>query len=361
MALAGGPTDVVRRLREAAGDGVLPFDRFVEIALYSPDGFYNAEATPLGPSGSFYTAAHVTPLFGAALARRLQTEAVCLPDGVEFRVVEMGPGDGTLALDVLRSLPTDGLPWRWTFVERSEGLRGRLRERLAREGTGSAAVFDFAETLGDRGPFSGAVIANEFLDALPFRRLVRRGSEWAELGVRWAGDKFEWADGPRPARVPGGPLPAADDGTQYELGERAEGFLREVADHLSDGVAIFLDYGADTDELVRGHGSGTLAAIRDHRVVDPLEAPGTADLSAFVDFGRIRSAAQRAGLVERSFRRQSEALGEWGFAELLETTEHRTVGAEALVQLRLAAKNLLFGFDTFRVLELGTRGPPATS
>jgi SAM-dependent MidA family methyltransferase len=361
MAVAGGPPEVLSRLIDAAGGGVLRFDRFVEIALYSPGGFYDSDATALGTGGSFYTAAHVTPLFGAALARRLEQERARARDGAEFRVVEMGPGDGTLALDVARALPAGGEPWRWTFVERSAKLRDALRARVVEPSTKGPVAFDFAESLGERGPFVGVVLANEFLDALPFRRVVRRGSDWVELGVRWTGERFHWAEGSSPAFVPGEPLPPADEGTRYELLERAEGFAREVADHLAEGVAIVLDYGTDTDELLRGHPGGTLASVRGHRPVDPLEAPGASDLSAFVDFARFRSAAARAGLVERSFRRQSEALGEWGFGELLEEADHRTDGPEARVKLRLATKNLLFGFDTFRVLELGSRGPPATS
>ncbi|MCI4327320.1 MAG: SAM-dependent methyltransferase [Thermoplasmata archaeon] len=360
MAVPSGPAEVVARLRDAAGEGVLRFDRFMELALYSPGGFYDSDVPALGPAGAFYTAAHVTPLFGAALARRLEQEQRRLGIDRPFRVVELGPGDGTLAFDVAHALPAGGPAWEWTFVERSPRLRAGLKARIAAEGAGTPVTFGFSDALGERGTFVGAVVANEFLDALPFRRVVRRGAEWRELGVRWAGSRFEWAEEPGPSRVPGEPLPDAEDGTRYELLERSEGSLREVADHLAEGVALFLDYGASTGELVRGHPSGTLAALRAHQAVDPLDAPGTADLSAFVDFTRVRAAAVRAGLVERSFRRQSEALAEWGFGDLLEAAAGRAPSAEATVKLRLAAKNVLFGFDTFQVLELAS-GRSATS
>jgi SAM-dependent MidA family methyltransferase len=361
MAVANGPDEVVRRLRAEAGEGILRFDRFVETALYSPGGFYDSDAPPLGREGSFYTAAHVTPLFGAALGRRLRREQERIGEGRAFRVVEVGPGDGTLAFDVARTLPSSGPRWTWTFVERSRSLRSALEARVRSDAAGLPVDFDFSDSVGERGTFDGAVVANEFLDALPFRRVVRRSGEWVELGVRWTGERFDWADDGAPARIPGEPLPSADDGTRYELLERAEGFVREVADHLADGVAIFLDYGADTEELLRGHPMGTLAALRGHRTTDPLDLPGSSDLSAFVDFARIRSSAARAGLVERAFRRQAEALGDWGFGELLEAAVASAEGAEAVVRLRLAAKNLLFGFDTFRVLELASGGPGATS
>jgi NADH dehydrogenase [ubiquinone] 1 alpha subcomplex assembly factor 7 len=356
MAVPSGPADVPARIRAAAGDGILRFDRFMELALYSPGGFYDSDVPALGRAGAFYTAAQVTPLVGASLARRLLEEHRRLGVDRPFRVVELGPGDGTLAFDAARSLPADGPAWEWTFVERSSRLRAGLKVRIAAEAAGTPVTFGFSESLGERGTFVGAVVANEFLDALPFRRLVRRGGDWRELGVRWAGSGFEWAEETGPARIPGDPLPEADEGTRYEGLERAEGTIREVADHLADGVAVFLDYGASTGELIRGHPTGTLAALRAHQAVDPLDEPGTADLSAFVDFTRVRAAAARAGLVERSFRRQSETLGEWGFGDLLEASVARAPGAEAAVKLRLAAKNVLFGFDTFQVLELASGG-----
>ncbi|MCI4321346.1 MAG: SAM-dependent methyltransferase [Thermoplasmata archaeon] len=352
------PADAVgERLRAAADGGVLRFDRFVEIVLYSAGGFYDSSDAPFGPEGSFYTAAHTTPLFGAALARRLQAERERLGNPAHFRVVEAGPGDGTLALDVARALPSDGAGWEWTFVERSSKLRRALAERVRAATAATSVSFTFADSVSECGPFAGAVVANELLDALPFRRLTWRGGAWRELGVRWDGQTWQWAEGPDAPTIPGEALPPAEEESRYELLERADGFVREVADHLSAGTAIFLDYGASTDELLRGHRAGTLAAVRSHRPVEPLAQPGTADLSAFVDFTRLRAAAVRAGLVERAFRRQAEALGAWGFPQLLAAREKSASDSQEAVKLRLQAKNLLFGFETFHVLELGAPEP----
>jgi NADH dehydrogenase [ubiquinone] 1 alpha subcomplex assembly factor 7 len=363
MAAALGPPEVHARLLEAADGGFLRFDRFVEIALYSPGGFYDSTETPLGQHGSFYTAAHASPLFGATIARRLLAERERIGAAAAFRVVEVGPGDGTLAFDAARSLPADGPRWRWTFVERSPTLRAALEARVERDGPGTPVDFDFAPSISSEGSLFGAVVGNEILDALPFRRLIQRSGGWRELGVRWNDPRWEWSESAEPVRPPGDPLPAAEEGARYELLERSEGFVREVADFLADGAAILLDYGAGTDELLRGHPSGTLAAVRGHRPVDPLEAPGTADLSAFVDFGRIRSAAHRAGLREHAFQPQSEALGAWGIAPLLEAAVDRASSPQEGVKIRLGAKNLLFGFQSFFALELEAPGPnaPATS
>ncbi|MCI4367457.1 MAG: SAM-dependent methyltransferase, partial [Thermoplasmata archaeon] len=121
-----------------------------------------------------------------------------------------------------------------------------------------------------------------------------------------------------------------------------------------DGAIVLLDYGAEELDGPWNGPHGTLAAVRGHQnAVDPFEAPGTCDLSAFVDFTRIRAAAARAGLKEVAYRRQAEALGAWGFERVLARTLARARGDEDAVRIRLAAKSLLFGFEGFRVLELG--------
>jgi NADH dehydrogenase [ubiquinone] 1 alpha subcomplex assembly factor 7 len=339
-------------LREAERpDGFLPFDRFVEIALHHPtDGFYSTRRT-LGPAGDFYTAAHVHAVFGRTLAYRVLEEFERLGRPAQFRVVEVGPGDGTLARDLLGEL-RGTLPGttRLTYhlVEPSAALRATAAERLQRLGD-----VRLSESLGADGPFEGVVIANELLDAVPFRRLVRRGSGWSEIGVRWTGGRWEWAEAPA-GSVPEPPLPSyAAEGTIVEISPVAEAFLRETADHLEGGSAILLDYGASEEELVRGRPSGTLAAVRGHRVVDdPLDRPGTSDLSAFVNFTRIRFAAKRSGLSEVAFGSQREALVRWGIERAVMAAVTGSGSAEAEVRTRLAVKNLLFGFENFQVLEL---------
>lgn len=343
----------VRQALEAARgpDGFLPFDRFVEIALYLPRfGFY-ATRHRLGAAGDFYTAAHVHPIFGRSLARRVLEEFERIGRPERFQVVEVGPGDGTLAEEVLTELSAR-LPSRtsltYRLVERSPTLGSAAIERLA--GLGDVRR---SEAVASDGPFEGVVLANELLDALPFRRLVRRGSGWREVGVVVAGDRWAWAESePRPLPEP--PLPdAADEGTIVEVSPAAEAFVREIGDHLEAGAAILLDYGASEEELTRGRPSGTLAAVRGHRPLDdPLDRPGSADLSAFVNFTRVRAAARRSGLHEVAFGPQREALARWGIEPLLQEAVRSSGSPEAEVRTRLAAKNLLFGFENFQALEL---------
>jgi len=354
-----GPAAALRERLAAVADpsGFIPFDRFMETALYADGvGYYARSGGPLGPSGDFYTAPHVDPLFGESLARRLRSVRATLPRPERFRVVELGPGDGTLAASVITGLrPAEGIPpVDYVLVERSPGLRARAREhaRASAERTGGSV--EVADSLAALGPVQGAVIANEFLDAQPARRLQWSGHGWAELGVRLEGGRVVPAHAPVTEPVPGPPLPRADEpGTVVEVSPAAEAAVREIADHLAAGLCVLIDYGMDEPELLAAHPRGTLEAVRGHRSLpDPLEAPGQADLSAFVNFRRIRAAARAAGLVEVAFERQAEALGRWGFPVLLEEALRTAPSPAEAVRRRLAAKNLLFGFDRFQVLEL---------
>ncbi|HXW67618.1 MAG TPA: SAM-dependent methyltransferase [Thermoplasmata archaeon] len=346
------------RLREAAeADGFLPFDRFMEIALYDPDvGYYAAASSPFGRGGDFYTAASVSPLFGATLADRIRALRAQAPPDRPFQLVELGPGDGALAADLLASLRDERFGLEYRFVERSDARAAEVESR-AREAAPGIPVRR-SESIGSEGPFVGALVANEFLDAQPARRLRWSGTEWRELGLRLAGERCVAAEQALGRAVPPPELPRPDEpGTVIEIAPAAEATVREIADHLVAGAAIVIDYGMEESELLRGHPSGTLAAVRGHRVIaDPLEAPGETDLSTFVNFTRLRAAARAVGLEEVAFRTQAEALGAWGFEARQAAALGQAKTPADEVRVRLAAKNLLFGFERFRVLELAPPG-----
>lgn len=362
------------RLREqlrASADarGFVAFDRFMDVALYGAGvGFYAGDASPFGRTGDYYTAAHVTPLFGRALARRIRAAAASRREGGPFRVMEIGPGDGALAETIVAALGDDPeLKDRieYILVDRSPTLSALALERVASISRSTRIPVRAAGGIGTDGPFRGVVIANEVLDAQPARRLRWTGTRWEETGVRVTDTGLVPATSPLDRTVPGPELPRPTDaGTILEVSPRAEGIVREVADHLVAGRFIVLDYGMDESELLLAHPSGTLASVRRHRnVADPYSEPGRSDLSVFVNFTRVRDAARRSGLTEATFTRQAEALGTWGFPELLEEALRSVPSAEEAVRVRLAAKNLLFGFDRFYALELaaGEGAGPATA
>lgn len=355
------PPEIAERLRARADpDGFVPFDRFMDVALYSDGvGLYARERSPLGPEGDFYTAAQFHPLFARTIAARLRELLSPRLEAGPARLVEIGPGDGSLAAGVIEALAS--LPGRdrfeYVLLERAAPLRRRALERAGPAGEAAGIRVRAGTSIGAEGPFVGVVLANELFDALPVRRLRWTGAEWKELGVTVTDGPLRAAEAARTDPVPPPPLPAdLPPGTVVEVSSAGEALVREVADHLVDGELLVLDYGLGERELTAGHPRGGLRAVRRHRAVDdPLSSPGETDLSVFVNFDRLRSAARSAGLVELSFRSQAEALGAWGFPDLLAEALRAAPTSEAEVRLRLAAKNLLFGFERFCALELAPR------
>ncbi|MCI4363375.1 MAG: SAM-dependent methyltransferase [Thermoplasmata archaeon] len=354
--------ELLTRLRRLADpDGFLPFDRYWEVVQFSQGvGYFEQASSPLGPGGDYYTAPSVTPLFGATLADQLLAYWHGLGRPAQFRFVELGAGDGTLAaelLDRLGEARPERAAWEYAIVERSDTLRQAAVERLRPVAERAGIEFAAPEVLGSEGPFRGVVLANELLDTLPARRLRRNEEGWEELGVVVDQGRATPASRPLARPVPLPQLPACPIGATLEFSPEAEGLLREVADHLEAGAALFLDYGAAESRWSSVPGDGTLVALRQHAVLaDPLEAPGRCDLSCFVNFTRVRAAAVRAGLREREFRPQREALVAWGFVERLERALQAAPSEADRVRLRLLGKNLLLGFENFHVLELEATG-----
>ena len=353
----------VRVLLESAAvrSGFLPFDRFLEIALYAPEvGYYSRPRSPLGTSGDFYTAAHVHPLFGRTLADRVRAVRAALGSDRPFRLVELGPGDGTLAATLVGTLGAElSAPGaEIVLVERSPARGAMALDRVRTPAEGAGMPVRLVGSVGELGPIEGIVLANELMDAQPVRRLKWTGTGWHELGVRLAGDRVIAAESAEIPPVPPPALPEPEEpGTIVEVSPLAQLLAREVADHLVRGEFLVLDYGMEETELLRGHPDGTLTAVQGHRDdLDPLASPGSVDLSTFVNFTRLRDAARRAGLGVISDRTQAEALEAWGLRDRLDEAVRAAGSTEAELRVRLAAKNLLFGFDRFRVLEFA---PPS--
>lgn len=355
-AVPPGDSVLRRRLRDASdATGYLPFDRYMEMVLYDPDqGFYDRTGTRLGRAGDFYTAAHVHRLFGATLAAHLRELRGRSGDRGHWAIVEVGPGDGTLAVDILLSLEAGGEEasgWEYILVERSPVLQAQARQRLSRAEV--HIPWRFASSLAGLGPVNGVILANELLDALPVRRFQRTAEGWAELGVTVPETgSLAWATRPVPPDAVPSRLPSvAPPGSVLEISPTIDAWMREVADHLADGRAILIDYGDEEPALLSRAPSGTLEAIRSHQPVDPLSRPGTADLSCWVNFTRTRRAAETAGLREVSYLPLRAALVDWGL-DRVRRSESADADPVEMVKLQLAQKSFLLGFENFQVLEL---------
>jgi NADH dehydrogenase [ubiquinone] 1 alpha subcomplex assembly factor 7 len=284
------PSPPLAAIRAAIADhGPIGFDEYMELALYGPGGYY--ERPPVGPEGDYVTSPHVHPVFGELLAEALRELWTHLGEPDPFALVELGAGDGTLARQLLRHL--EDLPLGYTAVERSSGARKMLR-----------AIEGLVVSRSIPGDPS-VVLGHELLDNLPFK--IFRGT--AEMRVATDGDLLILARAPI---APGVDLHgrAAGEGEERVLPTGALALVRELGARLRHGYALFVDYGTE-----RGAG-GPVHGYRGHRVIeDVLDRPGSADITAGVDFGVLSREALEFGLESFRLRTQSQALASLGYED----------------------------------------------
>jgi NADH dehydrogenase [ubiquinone] 1 alpha subcomplex assembly factor 7 len=294
---------VAARIRRAIEErGPISFGEFMDLALYGPGGFY--DRPPVGRGGHFLTSPHVHPLFAELLLRAVLDLRDRLGRPEPLSIVEVGAGDGTLAANLLRLLEERGGPGvDYTVVERSPGARAALADLPVR----------VIERLGDaEHPDAMVVLANELLDNLPFRRVRGTGDGVVEIRIDADGDGFVEVEVPCDAKVAKlaaeqGPLAP---GREVIVPIGALGFVDELTATIRRGYALLIDYGSE-----RGP-SGGVHGYREHRVLeDVLRDPGSADITAGVDFGAIVRRAERGGLRSLGLASQRDALLALGFAE----------------------------------------------
>ncbi|MSP98671.1 MAG: class I SAM-dependent methyltransferase [Betaproteobacteria bacterium] len=304
------------RAQIAAAGGWLAFSRYMELALHAPGlGYYSAGARKLGRDGDFITAPEMTPLFGHALARQVADLFALTPPAL----LEVGAGSGALAASLLEALEKLGaLPEQYMMLELSADLRERSRDTLA------ARVPHLAGRVAwlDRLPpsFSGVMIGNEVLDAMPADvfRVGTHGIE--EGGVMAEGDRLAWSFRPAPAALTATVKPLAlAPGYQSEVSLAAAGFVRSLASMLEQGVAIFIDYGFPRREYYHPQRSeGTLMCHYRHRAhADPFFLPGLQDITAHVDFTAVAESAAAGGLQVLGYATQAQFLINCGITDLL--------------------------------------------
>jgi len=287
---------VVRRLtRMIAERGPISVADFMEIALGELEGGYYATRDPFGVDGDFTTAPEISQMFGELIGLWCVDawQRIGAPD--EFALIELGPGRGTLMADALRALtalPACHAAARIHLVETSPALRRAQQEALQ----GQDVTWHDAAPALDGLP--AIFVANEFLDALPVRQFVKVGDNWRErlIDHDMAADALMFTatgtaspDGPNAARL----LADASEGDILEESPAVVAVVGTIAAHIAThgGCALFVDYGHRQTAI-----GETLQAVRQHRPIGPLDAPGTSDVTAHVDFQRVSEAATRAGV-----------------------------------------------------------------
>jgi len=294
----------------AQAGGALPFSQFMALALYAPGlGYYSAGARKFGPGGDFTTAPEMSPLYGRCIARQCR-EVLAATGG---SILEFGAGTGALAQTVLETLADlDALPGRYLILEVSAELRERQQQRLAALAPALAARVAWLERMPE-APFTGVMLANEVLDALPCERFVVRSGSARRLGVgldphTGALREVELEE-PAPGEpgtaqpaVPGLPadldLAALPEGYRGECSPTLAPWIAALGATLARGLVLALDYGLPRRELYHpGRSEGTLRCHFRHRAHgDPLRNVGLQDITAWVDFTAVAEAAADAGL-----------------------------------------------------------------
>ncbi|NDW07740.1 class I SAM-dependent methyltransferase [Jiella pacifica] len=307
--LAHRIADIIRR------DGPIGIDRFWNLALFDRSAGYYATRNPLGRAGDFVTAPEISQMFGELIGAWVASAWGSLGQPRPFRLVEIGPGRGTLMADMLRTLrraaPACLASASIHLVETSETLAAIQAETLSR--------FDLPvrrhRRIAELSPGPAVIVANELFDALAIRQFVFDGEAFRErcVGLSEAGRlEFVLCGRPHPP-LPAGALPHPPAaGAVFETSPERAALATSLADRLAteSGAGLFIDYGHATSAF-----GDTLQAVRAHAYADPLDRPGEADLTSHVDFAGLSEIFSRRGLAVSPIVEQGDFLLALGLLE----------------------------------------------
>jgi SAM-dependent MidA family methyltransferase len=306
---------------EIRTQGLIPFSRYMELCLYGPSndsapvGYYTSPREKFGKQGDFYTSSDVHAVFGRLLARQFEEMWRVLDEPEQMALVELGPGRGLFAQDVLawskKMFPAFYSAVRYTLIEGSAGLRARLAELFAEDiHTGKVRIASALDEIVVASPF--IFFGNEFFDALPVEVLDHRG----QLHVAVDGSRFaETFVLPSPAVLDYVERFAVHPGK----GERvdapliAQDYIRRIAALAAvseqPGYFVFIDYGYTRDEQLAGRHRGTVRSFRKHTLSDSVyDAPGEQDITADVNFTALAAAAREYDIEPLALVTQSQYL-----------------------------------------------------
>lgn len=278
--------ELIRLIRHGGPVGV---DRYMALCLK----YYYGTRDPFGTQGDFTTAPEISQIFGELVGLWAAETWRLMGAPLRVRLVELGPGRGTLMDDALRAarvLPAFGAAISVHLAETSPVLRDIQAQVMATSGHKATWHDTVADALGAACANPVILIANEFLDALPIRQFQRRDRQWHErlVGLDDAGGLAFGLSAVAAAGIDGD----APEGTVIERAGVAASVVQDVARHVvaHGGAALFIDYGATES------GTGdTLQAVKQHRYVDVFAEPGEADLTVQVDFAAVAKVAEAAG------------------------------------------------------------------
>ncbi|NNF60967.1 MAG: SAM-dependent methyltransferase [Gammaproteobacteria bacterium] len=344
---------------DAAG-GWISFADYMREVLYAPGlGYYSAGAAKFGAAGDFVTAPEISPLFGLCLASQCQ-DIFQQVDG--NTIVEAGGGSGRLAATILGELPQVD----YVMADVSAELRQRQAETISGQGVRQSNV-RWVDGPDDLESFSGVLLANEVIDALPVELFVISDGVVLAKGVRMRDGRFVAA-----TREAGAGLTAAvrrveevigralPDGYTAEIRPQLAHFISAWAQKLQSGAMIFIDYGCSRAELYAPERHmGTLLCHYRHRAhSDPFVYPGLQDITAWVDFTAVAEAGVAAGLAVGGYATQAHFLMASGIEQRYDELRRSGTDEQHLATLNGQLRRLMMPGEMgerFRVMAL-TRG-----
>ena len=316
---------LVARIRDEilARDGWIGFDRFMDMALYTPGlGYYSGGAHKFGAAGDFVTAPELTPLFSQTLAAQVkQILTLSAP-----HIIEVGAGSGRLAADLLLELEAGAcLPESYRILDLSGELQERQQSTLARTAPHLLERVAWIDRLPER--FDGLVLANELLDAMPVHLAQWDDAAILERGVSARNGEFVWCDRPATGRVLEKAQAIAEEfplppGYLSEICLAATDWTASWASILNRGALLLIDYGFPRHEFYHPQrATGTLMChYRHHAHGEPFLLPGLQDITAHVDFTAIVEAGFNAGLELLGYTTQATFLLNCGLTDILART-----------------------------------------
>lgn len=326
--ISGNQILIERIVQKIKSEGPIPFKVFMEMALYDPEeGYYASSREKIGPGGDFYTSPEVHPSFGRLIAGQLAEMAeLILKERNHFDWVEAGPGNGILALHILKRLQEaySGVFTRMTYymVEPSSGLIERQKE-LFKAFPDLYQKIRWVTSLKKLPPLQGAIFSNELFDAFPVHRVIWKGG-LQEIFVAYDGNQFiEILNSPSDPEIENyfkiSPV-SWIEGQEGEVNLNAVSWIREAGRKLQKGFVITIDYGDLYEALYSiKRKKGTFLCYRRHQTNEnPYEWIGEQDMTAHLNFSALQKFGVEEGLFPLGFTEQSNFLIGLGMIEELD-------------------------------------------
>ncbi|MBA3913060.1 MAG: SAM-dependent methyltransferase [Acidobacteriales bacterium] len=341
--------------------GAVPFSRYMELCLYDPEfGYYSRDAEQFGKAGDFYTSSDVHAVFGRLLSRQFQEmwEALGRPERVD--VLELGPGRGLFARDVLdwsrRKFPEFFAALHYRLLETSPALQAKLRSTLVDHFAAGKCSLVSLDSAIDHG-VPTIIFANEFFDALPCEVLSEEGKLYIAMENGRLVESWKPASAEELAYLDRYSVHPRD-GQRVEVGLAAQSIMRRLAGDLREGFAVVIDYGYTRAEQLADRHLDTILAYRAHSVSrNPYEAPGEQDITVHVNFTALAAAAE-PGMQVFPLVTQSQFLMGIGeanqFADAFEECRVPQEHAKVALQLKHLVTPAGMG-ETFHVM-VGSKG-----